>query len=47
MKSNNSLPTSLRGENYAIIAQGDHAHIYPGELVQVPTLEAMKALQTP
>ncbi len=47
MQPNNSLPTSLRGENYAIIAQGDHTHIYPGQLIQVPTLEEMKALQTP
>ncbi|MCB9807194.1 hypothetical protein H6768_04915 [Candidatus Peribacteria bacterium] len=47
MKPNNSLPVSLRGENYAIIAKGNHAHIYPGELVKVATLEEMKALQTP
>jgi phenazine biosynthesis protein phzE len=47
MKQNNSLPASLRGENYAIIAQGKHACIYPGELVQTATLEEMKALQTP
>lgn len=47
MKNNNSLPASLRGENYAIIAQGDHAHIYPGQLVQIATLAEMKALQTP
>lgn len=47
MKTNNSLPASLRGENYAIITQGNHTHIYPGELVQIPTLEEMKTLQTP
>ncbi len=47
MKQNNSLPTSLRGDNYAIIARGNHAHIYPGELVRAATLEEMKALQTP
>lgn len=47
MKNNNSLPASLRGENYAIIAQADHAHIYPGQLVKISTLEEMKALQTP
>ena len=47
MKQNNSIPASLRGENYAIIAQGKHARIYPGELVQTATLEEMKALQTP
>lgn len=41
-----NLPTSLRGENYAIIAQGDHARIYPGQLVKVTTLDEMKALQT-
>ncbi len=47
MKQNNSLPASLRGENYAIIAQGKHARIYPGELIQTATLEEMKALQNP
>lgn len=47
MKPNNSLPTSLRGENYAIITQGKHARIYPGELIRTATLEEMKALQTP
>jgi 2-amino-4-deoxychorismate synthase len=43
----NTLPSSLRGENYAIIAQGNHARIYPGELVRAATLEEMKSLQTP
>lgn len=47
MKPNNPLPTSLRGENYAIIAKGNHAHIYPGELVRAATLEEIKSLQTP
>lgn len=47
MKPNYSLPESLSGENYAIIAQGDHAHIYPGELHRIQTLDEMKALQTP
>ncbi len=40
-----SLPKSLRGDNYAIIAQGNHAHIYPGELQKVSTLEELKSLQ--
>ena len=43
----NTLPISLRDENYAIITKGDHAHIYPGELVKSATLEEMKAHQTP
>ena len=43
----NTLPSSLRGENYAIIAQGNHAHIYPGELIRAATIEEMKCLQTP
>jgi 2-amino-4-deoxychorismate synthase len=43
----NTLPSSLRGENYAIIAQGNHARIYPGELVRAATIEEMKSLQTP
>lgn len=47
MQPNNSLPASLRGKNYAIIAQGDHAHIYPGELIRMATLTEIKALQTP
>lgn len=47
MQPNNSLPASLRGDNYAIIAKGNHAHIYPGELVRAATLEEIKALQTP
>lgn len=42
-----TLPSSLRGENYAIIAQGNHARIYPGELIRAATLEEMKSLQTP
>lgn len=46
MKSDNALPTSLRGKNYAIIAQGNHARIYPGELVRAAALEEMKTLQT-
>lgn len=47
MKQNNSLPAPLRGDNYAIIARGNHAHIYPGKLVQTETLQEMQALQTP
>lgn len=43
----NTLPSSLRGENYAIIAQGNHARIYPGELIRAATLEEVKSLQTP
>lgn len=43
----NSVPLSLRSENYAIIVQGNHAKIYPGELVRASTLEEIKSLQTP
>ncbi len=43
----NTLPSSLRGENYAIIAQGNHARVYPGELVRAASLEEIKSLQTP